>query len=211
MHDYLRLLHTHGAIMAMVLNKADLLRPEEIGHCRADLMLLLRDVGLYESEVLTTSATADHPTWTGCERCWSGRWAERRAMTDRLAADLTLAAGEMLDEIGDGEVKAKVPDRVARNLAGELVEAAGLEPVCEAVAAGHRRDAGRVDRLAVHPLGSGVAASSVASPATPGGFDRAVVAAPTLGDPPDPPRRSDPHRGVRGLGRIGGAVARGAA
>ncbi|MEM8923306.1 MAG: GTPase [Actinomycetota bacterium] len=142
MHGYLRTLDGHGAVMAMVLNKADLLRPEELGHCRADLTLLLQDVGLYEPEVLTAAAGAEPPEAEQVRRLLTRAVADRRAMTDRLGADVHRAAGDLLDELGpDVRAGRTVSDRASKQLASDLVDVAGLEPVCDAVEAGHRRDA----------------------------------------------------------------------
>ncbi|MEM9612189.1 MAG: GTPase [Actinomycetota bacterium] len=162
MHAYLARLSAHGAVMAMVLNKADTLRPDQMGHCRADLMLLLQDVGLYEPEVLTASATSDPPQIDAVRDLLARAVADRRAMTDRLRADIGHAAGELLADLGgDDAATNTVSSKTADNLARELVDAAGLEPVCDAVAAGHRRDAAAaagwpftrwVRRLRPHPL-----------------------------------------------------------
>lgn len=162
MHAYLARLSAHGAVMAMVLNKADTLRPEQMGHCRADLMLLLQDVGLYEPEVLTAAATSDPPQVDAVRHLLARAVADRRAMTDRLRADIGHAAGELLTDLGGADAGTHtVTSKTADKLARELVDAAGLEPVCAAVAAGHRRDAAAatgwpfsrwVRQLRPHPL-----------------------------------------------------------
>ncbi|MEL7156247.1 MAG: ABC transporter [Actinomycetota bacterium] len=141
MHGYLARLSGHGAVMAMVLNKADTLPPEQMGHCRADLMLLLQDVGLYETEVLTAAAATEPPQVERVRALLVRAVAERRAMTDRLRADIGHAADELLAEVGAAPADHEVTDRTARTLARDLVDAAGLDPVCAAVEAGHRRDA----------------------------------------------------------------------
>lgn len=161
MHAYLARLSGHGAVMAMVLNKADTLPPEQMGHCRADLMLLLQDAGLYETEVLTAAAATDPPQVERVRALLVRAVAERRAMTDRLRADVGHAANELMNELGSAPADHAVATKTADVLARDLVDATGLDPVCQAVEAGHRRDAGALTgwpftrwarRLRPHPL-----------------------------------------------------------
>ena len=140
MHTYLRQLSQHGAVTAMVLNKVDQLTGRDVEACRTDLAKLLAEDGLTGTSIVATSTS----TGTGVEelRGLLGETvAERRAMVERLQADIRSVAGELLIELGPDEGTSEVPDRVARELASELVAASGLDAVCDAVAAGHRRDA----------------------------------------------------------------------
>ena len=161
MHDYLAQLAGHGAVMAMVLNKADQLDGPEVEACRVDLKRLMADAGLDRSPVLAISAL----TGTGVDTLQAllvDTVKGQEAMVDRLAADTAAAADGLLDELGPAQGATSVPDRIAKNLSRDLVEASGLSVVSDAVAAGYRRDAAKrtgwpftrwVRRLRPHPLG----------------------------------------------------------
>ncbi len=141
MHGYLGVLRRHGAVMAVVLNKKDLLQPDELGHCVADLRLLLHDVELAEVPVLTASAATDPPAVDEVVALLAHAVHSRRTMIERLRADLAHGAAEMLVDLGPVPPDLAIDDRVGADLALDLVGASGLEPVLGAVEAGHRRDA----------------------------------------------------------------------
>ncbi len=146
MHAYLRQLSHHGAVTAMVLNKADRLSATDLSQCRTDLARLLNDDGLAGTTIIATSA---NPLLAGDGVQGVGELVEllattveqRQAMVARLEADLTSAASALLDDLGPPGGPDKVPKKMAKHLADELVEASGLAAVGEAVEAGHRRDA----------------------------------------------------------------------
>lgn len=160
MHDYLRRLGRHQAVTAMVLNKADLLTEADRKRCVADLRRLLADDGLPDAPVIAVSAA----TGFGIDELralLADAVSKQRAVVDRLAADTGTAADALLDDLGPDEGAGKVPEKVGRKLAADLVAASGLEAVTDAVASGHRRDAsGQVGwpftrwarRLRPHPL-----------------------------------------------------------
>ncbi len=140
MHTYLRQLSQHGAVMAMVLNKTDQLSEQDIEACRVDLAKLLSEDGLADTDIVATSTT----TSAGIDNLvglLAETVAERQAMVERLGADIRSVATELLVELGPDEGTHDVSSRVSKNLSAELVEASGLSAVCEAVAAGHKRDA----------------------------------------------------------------------
>lgn len=140
MHTYLRQLSQHGAVTALVLNKVDQLTGRDVEACRTDLAKLLADDGLTGTPIVATSTT----TGAGVEELrglLAETVAERRAMVERLQADIRSVADDLLIDLGPDEGTSEVPSRVARQLAAELVAASGLAAVCDAVAAGHRRDA----------------------------------------------------------------------
>lgn len=146
MHGYLRRLREHGGVMALVLNKADQLAPADAGRLAADLAQILADDGLAGAPVLVASAT-DGRGIPEVRSLLARAVAERRAMVERLEADVRTAASDLLAELGAGagdrgaDDANKVPRKVARALAADLVEGAGLPAVLDAVSAGHRRDA----------------------------------------------------------------------
>ena len=160
MHAYLHQLREHDAVTAMVLNKIDQLTRADVEACRTDLAKLLADDGLTGTPILALSTV----TGEGVEELTAllaATVADRRAMVERLEADVRSVAGELLVELGPDEGTAEVPRKVAATLAAELVGASGLDAVCDAVAAGHRRDAVRrtgwpftrwVRSLRPHPL-----------------------------------------------------------
>jgi GTP-binding protein EngB required for normal cell division len=161
LHDYLARLAGHGAVMTLVLNKADLLVGPDVEACRTDLSRLLNEAGLDRTPVLTLSARTGQGR-DELRKALGEAVAGKRAAVERLAADTTLAAGELAGALGDRRGPTEVPRRVADRLAADLVEAAGVDAVGEAVAAGHRRDGARrtgwpftrwLRRLRPHPLG----------------------------------------------------------
>ncbi len=160
MHDYLAGLGGHGAVLALALNKIDLLADDEVVACRHDLARLLGRAGLGDVPIALVSAT------TGRGRddllaVVADAVAGKQAAVERLAADASLAVGELTAQLG-GRGQDRVPSAVRDRLAAELTEAAGVGAVAAAVGAGHRRDGARltgwpftrwVRRLRPHPLG----------------------------------------------------------
>jgi len=141
MHAYLRQLGGHGKVTTMVLNKIDQLSETDIKSTKADLARLLEQDGLENPQVIGVSTYSG----LGVDKL-VGVLADtvnrRRAMLDRLEADISSAAADLLNALGQsGEASHKVPRKTSENLASELVGAAGLDLVTEAVSAGHLRDA----------------------------------------------------------------------
>lgn len=164
LHDYLARLSGHGAVMTVVLNKVDLLDEGEAAACRHDLARLLAGAGLAEILVLPLSAR----TGEGAEGLVDAVHAAvvaKQAAVERLSADIDLAVRELRQAAGSSLSSGDaigIPKRAIDRLARELVTAAGVEVVSEAVAAGHRRDGARstgwpftrwLRRLRPHPLG----------------------------------------------------------
>lgn len=140
MHAYLRQLHRHGRVTTLVLNKVDLLSSDELAQCRRDLTRLLELDGLSGVRVVATSAT----TGEGVDELvgvLAHAVNDRRAVLDRLQADIATAAGELLADFGPAGGLGTVPRRLVETLSVELVAASGLATVSDAVQAGHRRDA----------------------------------------------------------------------
>ncbi|MGW0806516.1 YfjP family GTPase [Nonomuraea sp. NPDC002799] len=113
LHDgYLRPLAGHRDVMVMLLNQVDRLPPETVERCVRDLRRLLDEDGLAGVPVLAVSAR----TGTGLAELRSllgDRVSKRRAWSDRLAADITAAAGHLatagpatgLEASGDGAIE----------------------------------------------------------------------------------------------------------
>ena len=206
MHDYLARLSGHGAVMALVLNKIDLLSADEADACRADLGRLLERAGLGEAPIVALSATSG-TGWPDLGEVLAEAVEHKQAAVARLAADTGLAVGELSAQLGAGAASApaEVPKAVAGRLAEDLADASGIESVSDAVAAGHRRDGARstgwpftrwLRRLRPHPLGRlhlDRGSAGRASRPEPSGVQRARTtgaireAAATVGrDLPDP-------------------------
>ena len=137
LHDgYLRPLAAHDESMAVVLNQADLLPPEEIDALRRDTARLLTEDGLDESPVLVVSAR----TGAGVDELrglLARRVASRKAAVERLSADAAAAAASLRRWCSSsGRTRVERADREA--LVTALAEAAGVPRVVEAVGEAHR-------------------------------------------------------------------------
>ena len=140
MHVYLRQLSSYGAVTALVLNKIDLLKEEEVATCVTDLDRLLTGDGMVGAPVLAVSATTGQGI-AELRDLLTDAVSKQAAMVERLQADSLTTARRLLDDLGPDEGADNVPDRVSERLAGELVAASGIKVVTDAVSAGHRRDA----------------------------------------------------------------------
>ena len=137
LHDgYLRPLSAHDESMAVVLNQADLLAPEEIAALRRDTARLLTEDGLDESPVLVVSAR----TGAGVDELrelLARRVASRKAAVERLSADAAAAAASLRRWCSSsGRTRVERTDREV--LVTALAEAAGVPRVVEAVGEAHR-------------------------------------------------------------------------
>ncbi|HEU5157804.1 MAG TPA: ABC transporter [Streptosporangiaceae bacterium] len=122
----------HASVTLIVLNQVDLLQPEEIEDCVADLRRLLEAEGLHDPTILTTSAV----TGAGIDefrQVLVDTVAARRARTERITADVDKLAARFTDYCAMGTVPAMVDERRAATLFGELTEAAGVPAVAEAM------------------------------------------------------------------------------
>lgn len=134
---YLRALTAYGDAMIVVLNQADLLAPDALAACRADLRRLLEEDGLGGVPVLVVSARAGDGL-AGLRRALDERVEARGAAVARLAADVTTVAATLRGHCGEGSAgEIRRPDR--ERLVEALGEAAGLPTVVRAVALAHRR------------------------------------------------------------------------
>jgi energy-coupling factor transporter ATP-binding protein EcfA2 len=132
---YLRPLAHHAGVLVVVLHQADLLGTAELAACRADLAALLRDDGLGDIDVLTTSVRREGGT-DALRAVLTARVRARRSAVERLEADLTAVAGAFEAACGGGGIGI---DRAARGrVVDALVEAAGVGVVVNAVAGSHR-------------------------------------------------------------------------
>ncbi len=136
---YLKRLSSHGAVTVVVLNQIDRLSPADVKACVDDLERLLREDGLTNIPIIPMSAV----TGAGVDDfidILRGAVASRRASDDRVAADVSAAATDLLDAAGRGE-PAGVQDEDRKRLVNALADAAGVEAVAEAVGSSYRRRA----------------------------------------------------------------------
>ena len=122
----------HAAVTLIVLNQVDVLRPEEIDDCVADLRRLLEAEGLHDPHIVTTSAV----TGAGVDdfrQVLVDTVAARRVRSERLTADVDKLAARFTDYCAMGTVPAMVDERRAASLFGALTEAAGVPAVAEAM------------------------------------------------------------------------------
>ena len=134
---YLRELSTHTGSMAVVLNQADLLDPDELGACRRDLVRVLEDDGLGRVPVLAASAV----TGEGLDVLLDllrRRVSERGAALERLAADVARVVPPVARHC-DADARAGIEGPARERLLVALAGAAGVPTVVEAVERAHRR------------------------------------------------------------------------
>jgi GTP-binding protein EngB required for normal cell division len=97
---YLVPLAGHAAVTTVVLNQADTLTPEQVSDCESDLRRLLDGEGLLDTQVLVTSAT----TGLGLDELkvvLGDAVAARRAVSDRIAADIDVLLERFAGYAGD--------------------------------------------------------------------------------------------------------------
>jgi GTPase Era involved in 16S rRNA processing len=178
LHDrFLRPLAGHRDVMLFVLNHIDEVPGEAREAMVADLRRLLRDDGLADVALLTTSATEGDGI-AELKQAVARRVATKKATTERLLVDVTSVASAMREASGTAD-----PKGLARSRSSELVdsfaEAAGVPTVVHAVERATRMRAARatgwpvvawVSRLRPDPLKRlhlDVGASDTAATANP--------------------------------------------
>ncbi|MGE5134094.1 MAG: ABC transporter [Gemmatimonadota bacterium] len=117
----------HSAVMAVVLNQADLLSGEEAGDCAADLQRLLESEGLYDVPVLPASAV----TGAGLDelrQVLTRTVSARQATAERIGADVDAVAARFRPYAG--EAGPAVP---AAQLGEALARSAGVAGVGRAL------------------------------------------------------------------------------
>ncbi|AXJ11276.1 GTPase [Arthrobacter sp. PM3] len=144
-HDFLAPLSSHGAVTLVVLNQVDRLPEHEVRPVLESLRGILARDGLAQVQVLAASALLG----TGVDKVRAAiRQAamQRRAISQRLAADVTRAAARLADESGaaPGGGTAAGPTAASKaRLAGELAVAANVPLVADAVVRSYKLEATR--------------------------------------------------------------------
>lgn len=140
LHDrYLKPLSSHSAVTVVVLNQIDRLTPEDVKACLDDLERLLAEDGLGKVPIVPMSAVTGEGIDDFMELVRSAV-AQRRASDDRVAADISDAASDLLDATGRGE-PAGIEEADRDRLIAALAGAAGVEAVAQAVGSSYRRRA----------------------------------------------------------------------
>lgn len=132
LHDgYLKRLAPYADVMMVVLNQSDRLPPAELDRCLADLRRLLDAEGLRSTPIMATSAL--HGTGVRELREALARTvANKQAMARRLAADVSVAAGALAEDLGTGG-DAKLDRRLQQQVTRVLGDAAGVPVVVDGV------------------------------------------------------------------------------
>ncbi|PWV57587.1 GTPase [Nocardiopsis sp. L17-MgMaSL7] len=131
-HRYLAKMAGHGAVTVAVLNQVDRVAPDELEELLTDLRRLLETESGVHPRVITTSTV----TGQGIRevREFLGETVvERRALVDRLVADLDQVIVPFEEFYGEGEVPATVSAEVRSQVHEGLAKAAGVTAVADVV------------------------------------------------------------------------------
>ncbi|WP_426996139.1 GTPase [Pseudarthrobacter sp. N5] len=137
-NDFLTPLSSHGAVTLVVLNQIDRLPEADIKPVLESLKGILARDGLGKVQVLGASALVG----TGVDRVRSAIRqvvTRREALSQRLAADVARASGQLRDVSGDGEAAGVKPGSKSR-LADELATAANVPLVVDAVQRSYKQE-----------------------------------------------------------------------
>ena len=142
LHDgYLRLLAAHARVVLIVLNHADTLGGDGRAAVLSDLRRLLNEEGLERARLIATSARTGEGI-DGLRRVLNDFVVERRAVAQRIAADLANVAGAMSTQVGP----AHAVELDVRELARALMTATGVEPLADAGRSTYLEDANDASR-----------------------------------------------------------------
>lgn len=150
-NDFLAPLSSHGAVTIVVLNQIDRLPEHEVRPVLESLTAILARDGLGKVQVLGASAVLG----TGVDKVRAAIRQvamQRKAMSQRLAADVSQAAARLAEASGlptggttaaGGGTAAGATAAAKARLAGELAVAANVPLVVDAVARSYRLEATR--------------------------------------------------------------------
>lgn len=140
-NDFLAPLASHGAVTLVVLNQVDRLPEADVKPVMESLRGILARDGLGRVQVLAASAL----TGAGVDKVRAAIRrvvAGREALALRLSADVSRAAGQLMDASGHGE-PAGVKGGTGARLAEELSRAANVPLVVDAVARSYKQESTR--------------------------------------------------------------------
>lgn len=135
---YLQRMTAHADVTVVALNRADELSGESLRACLDDLARLLAEEGLEQAKVLATSAV-DGSGIEGLRGLIRREVTQRRAIGQRVAADIRTTALALLEELGDTSA-ARQPQSAQgeERLVEALVSAAGVRTVAAEAAVLYR-------------------------------------------------------------------------
>jgi GTP-binding protein EngB required for normal cell division len=123
----------HSDVLAVVLNQADLLEPEQIDDCVADLRRLLDSENLQDVSIIVTSALSGGGL-DDLRRLLGQGVAARRAAAVRISADLDGVVARFEPYAGDVDAPVgRVPVTSKSRLADRFAAAAGIVAVGDAL------------------------------------------------------------------------------
>jgi GTP-binding protein EngB required for normal cell division len=131
-HRYLAQMSGHGAVTITVLNQVDKVQPDELEELLTDLRRLLESESGVHPRVITTSALTDQGI-RDLREFLAETVAERRALVDRLAADLDQVIEPFGEFCGDAPIPEAVPADARKRVESGLADAAGVSAVADVV------------------------------------------------------------------------------
>ncbi|HAP91238.1 MAG TPA: ABC transporter [Arthrobacter bacterium] len=140
-NDFLAPLAAHAAVTLVVLNQVDRLPERDVQPVLESLKGILAREGLAKVQVLGVSAVKG----TGVDKVRSAIRSvvvQRQAISQRLAADVSRASGQLREAAGVGEAAGVRPTSRSR-LTDELAAAANVPVVVDAVARSYRIESTR--------------------------------------------------------------------
>jgi energy-coupling factor transporter ATP-binding protein EcfA2 len=140
-HGFLAPLASHGAVTLVVLNQVDRLPERDVQPVLDSLRGILARDGLAEVRVLASSATTGAGV-AALRAAIRSVAMQRKAQSQRLAADIAKAAQELRAVSGEGEA-AGVRPASKKRLADELAVAANVPVVVRAVGQSYRLESVR--------------------------------------------------------------------
>ena len=120
----------HGAVTVAVLNQVDKVESEELEELLTDLRRLLETESGVHPRIITTSTITDHGV-DDLRDFLSDTVRERRALVDRLDADLDVVVRDFEPFQGEGEIPTTVSTEVRSSLQKGLSNAAGVSAVAD--------------------------------------------------------------------------------
>ncbi|WP_017583522.1 GTPase [Nocardiopsis valliformis] len=131
-HRYLAKMAGHGAVTVAVLNQVDKVAPDELEELLTDLRRLLETESGVHPRVITTSTVTGQGI-REVREFLSETVIERRALVDRLVADLDQVIEPFEEFYGEGEIPEMVPAQVRSRIQEGLAKAAGVTAVADVV------------------------------------------------------------------------------
>lgn len=129
-HRYLANMAGHGAVTVAVLNQVDKVESEELEELLTDLRRLLETESGVHPRIITTSTITDQGV-DDLRGFLADTVRERRALVDRLDADLDVIVRDFEPFQGAGEIPTTVSTEVRSSLQKGLSNAAGVSAVAD--------------------------------------------------------------------------------